>query len=250
MKSLNIKHLVFVALLTTPISMYSQNNSIPQPTAEDKAREERIKNDWAWLARYHDDNLKVGLPANGENRVVFMGNSITEGWVSLDPDFFANRAYIGRGISGQTTPQMLVRFRPDVINLRPKVVVILAGTNDIAGNTGPSTQEMIQDNLQSMVDLARANGIRVVLCSVLPAYDYWWSPGKEPAQKIIALNVWIKDYAAKNKIPYVDFYTPMADERGGLKKDYSNDGVHPTKAGYIVMDPLVEQGIRQALSAK
>jgi lysophospholipase L1-like esterase len=204
-------------------------------------------NDWADLNRYKEENLKLGLPAPEENRVVFMGNSITQGWGEVDPDFFVNKPYINRGISGQTTPQMLVRFRPDVVQLKPKVVVILAGTNDIAGNTGPSTLEMIEDNIASMVEIAKANNIKVVLCSVLPAYDYPWKPGLEPAQKIGALNKWIKDYAEKNEIIYVDYFTPMADERNGIKKEYSEDGVHPNLTGYEVMEPLVEKAIEKAL---
>lgn len=174
-------------------------------------------NDWANLNRYKEENLKIGLPDAGENRIVFMGNSITEGWKTLNPAFFSNSGYINRGISGQTTPQMLVRFRPDVVNLKPKVVVILAGTNDIAGNTGPSTLEMIEDNIKSMIEIANANNIKVIVCSVLPVFDYPWKPGLNPAQKIIDLNNWIKEYAFKNNIVYVDYFTPMADERNGLK---------------------------------
>jgi len=221
-----------------------------QIAAEQKAREERTRNDWANLARYREDNLRLGDPAPGEKRVVFMGNSITEGWKNIDPEFFNGRPYICRGISGQTTPQMLLRFRPDVINLKPEVVVILAGTNDIAGNTGPSTQSMIEDNIKSMVELAGANGIRVVLCSVLPAYDYSWSPGVEPALKIVALNEWIKKYAKDRNIPYVDYFSSMADERQGLKNVYSVDGVHPNKEGYRLMAPLVEKGIAAAMKKK
>ena len=203
--------------------------------------------DWADLNRYKEDNLMIGLPAPDENRVVFMGNSITQGWGDAQPEFFEGKSYINRGISGQTTPQMLVRFRPDVVNLKPKVVLILAGTNDIAGNTGPSTLEMIEDNIASMVEIAKANNIKVVLCSVLPAFEYPWKPGLEPAQKIIDLNKWIKEYAIKNKIIYVDYFTPMADERNGLKKEYSEDGVHPNLTGYKVMEPLVELAIEEAL---
>lgn len=204
-------------------------------------------NDWADLTRYREDNLKVELPLPEENRVVFMGNSITQGWIEADPDFFVGKSYINRGISGQTTPQMLVRFRPDVVNLKPKVVVILAGTNDIAGNTGPSTLEMIEDNIASMVEIAKANNIKVVLCTVLPAYDYPWKPRLNPAQKIIDLNKWIKEYTDKNEIICVDYFTPMADERNGLTKGYSEDGVHPNLTGYKVMEPLIEKSIAEAL---
>ena len=206
--------------------------------------------DWANTARFKDDNAKIGLPASGEKRIVFMGNSITEGWINTCPDFFAGKSYVNRGISGQTTPQMLVRFRPDVINLKPAVVVILAGTNDIAGNTGPSTLEMIMDNLISMAELAKANQIKVVLSSVLPVFDYPWKPGLQPAEKIIALNLMIKTYAEKNGLVYLDYFSATVDERKGLKKELSGDGVHPNLAGYKIMEPLVEAAIQKALSKK
>jgi lysophospholipase L1-like esterase len=206
--------------------------------------------DWAGLNHYKDDNAKLGPPAAGEKRVVFMGNSITEGWSRLYPDFFSGKPYINRGISGQTTPQMLVRFRSDVINLKPAVVVILAGTNDIAGNTGPSTLEMIEANIISMAELARANSIKVVLSSVLPAFDYPWRPGLNPAEKIAALNEMIKTYAKKNGIVYLDYYSSMVNEKKGLKEEYTYDGVHPNEAGYKVMGPLAEEAIAKALSQK
>ena len=206
--------------------------------------------DWANTARFKDENAKLTSPAKGENRVVFMGNSITEGWIRTHPDFFAGKPYVNRGISGQTTPQMLVRFRPNVINLKPALVVILAGTNDIAGNTGPSTLEMIMDNLISMTELAKANNIKVVLSSVLPAFDYPWKPGMEPAMKIVKLNEMIKKYADDHGIVYIDYFSSMADERNGLKKELSGDGVHPNDAGYKVMEPLVEAAIKKALNQK
>ncbi len=204
--------------------------------------------DWANLERYKIDNAKLSAPGTDEQRVVFMGNSITEGWVSMNPDFFYKNDYIGRGISGQTTPQMLIRFRPDVIDLQPKVVVILAGTNDIAGNTGPMTLEMIFGNLKSMAELARANGIQVVLSSVLPVYDYPWKPGLQPAQKIVRLNAMIKEYAEENDMVYLDYFTAMADNRDGLKKSLGDDGVHPNKAGYDIMEPLAQKAIARALA--
>jgi len=176
-----------------------------------------------------------------------MGDSITEGWMNNHADFFNGKSYINRGIGGQTTPQMLVRFRPDVINLKPAVVVILAGTNDIAGNTGPSTLEMIMDNLISMSELAKANKIKVVLSSVLPVFDYPWKSGLQPADKIIALNVMIKNYADKNRIVYLDYFSSMVDERNGLKKEFSGDGVHPNIAGYKIMEPLAEEAIKKTL---
>ena len=206
--------------------------------------------DWANLERFKDENAKLGAPTYGEIRVVFMGNSITEGWGNLSPHFFEGKAYINRGISGQTTPQMLVRFRPDVINLDPAVVVILAGTNDIAGNTGPSTLKMIADNIFSMAELAKANGIKVVLCSVLPAFDYPWKPGLEPAEKIVTLNGMIKSYADRNGIVYLDYFSAMANKQKGLMAEFTGDGVHPNKAGYMMMGPLAEKAIAKALGKK
>lgn len=203
--------------------------------------------DWPNFARYRSDNEKIGLPASGENRIVFMGNSITDGWSNARPEFFSGKPYVNRGISGQTTPQMLVRFRADVIKLKPEVVVILAGTNDIAGNTGPSTIEMIEDNILSMIQLAKANGIKVVLCSVLPVFDYPWKPGLKPAEKIIALNKLLKADADKYGLIYVDYFSAVVDERKGMKAEYSGDGVHPNVEGYKVMEPLVESAIRKAL---
>ncbi len=203
--------------------------------------------DWANIARFKNENAKLPAPAKDEKRVVFMGNSITEGWLKTRPSFFAGKPYVNRGISGQTTPQMLVRFRSDVINLKPALVVILAGTNDIAGNTGPSTLEMIKDNIVSMAELAKANGIKVILSSVLPVYDYPWKPGLNPAENIFALNIMLKDYALKNKLGYVDYFTPMADARKGLKIELGEDGVHPNEMGYLIMEPLVEKAIIEAL---
>jgi len=215
-----------------------------------RAQNEQLKNDWPNLARYAEENAKIGLPAPGENRIVFFGNSITEGWSKLCPEFFSGKPYINRGISGQTTPQMLIRFRQDAINLKPKIVVILAGTNDIAGNTGPSTLEMIEDNLASMAELAKANGIKVILSSVLPAYDYFWRRGMNPAGKIAKLNEWIKDYSKKTGIYYIDYYSTMVDDRLGMKAIYSEDGVHPNEAGYKVMAPLAEEAITKTLINK
>lgn len=203
--------------------------------------------DWANLERFRGENEKLGPAKTCEDRVVFMGNSITQGWKERVPEFFEGRPYINRGISGQTTPQMLLRFRQDVLKLWPKVVVILAGTNDIAGNTGPSTLEMIEDNIHSMTELAQAHGIQVVLCSVLPAYDYSWRPGMEPASKIVELNKRIKKYADTHGVVYCDFFSAMADERNGLPENLSGDGVHPNKEGYAIMGPLVENAIARAL---
>ena len=213
----------------------------------DAQAQDRLRTDWAYLERFRQENSALGPPRRGEERVVFMGNSIVEGWAPHFAAMFPGKPYLARGISGQTTPQMLVRFRQDVIALKPKVVVILAGTNDIAGNTGPATLEMIQDNLASMAELAQANGIRVVLASVLPAFRYRWRPELEPAPRIVALNAWIRNYAVSHGAVYLDFHTAMADERQGLRGDLSADGVHPHEAGYRVMAPLAERAIAQAL---
>ncbi len=206
-----------------------------------------VAQDWANLKMFQEANEKIETPAPDENRVVFMGNSITIGWLNSRPEFFEGKPYINRGISGQTTPQMLIRFRQDVIDLNPKAVVILAGTNDIAGNTGPSSLEMIMDNIKGMAEMAHANGIKVILSSTLPAYDYPWKPGMEPAGKIIALNKMIREYAQDNNHIYLDYFSEMVDERNGLPKKYAEDEVHPTVEGYKVMEPLVEKAIQKAL---
>lgn len=206
--------------------------------------------DWANLNKYQNENATLAIAKPGKNRIVFMGDSITEFWFPTDPDFFSGKPYINRGISGQTTPQMLVRFRADVIALKPEIVLILAGINDIAGNTGPSTLDMIKDNIFSMAELAKANHIKVILCSVLPAYDFPWKPNQNPADKVVALNRMIKEYAEANKMVYLDYYSAMANEQKGLKTAYSGDGVHPNKLGYQVMAPLAEKAINTILSKK
>jgi lysophospholipase L1-like esterase len=212
--------------------------------------------DWPELGRYREANTKIVPPAKNESRVVFMGDSITDAWNRPQfGGFFPGKPYLDRGISGQTTPQMLIRFRPDVIALQPKVVVILAGTNDIAGNTGPMSLEEIEANFASMAELARANRIKVVLASVLPVYDGGHnSSGKEVTmtdrrkpEKILALNEWIKKYSAENKFIYLDYFSAMVDDKGFLRRDLSEDGLHPNKAGYAVMAPLAEKAIQSAL---
>ena len=203
--------------------------------------------DWANLNNYQTQNASLPIPTAEQKRIVFMGDSITEFWSVLDPDYFSGKPYVNRGISGQTTPQMLIRFRADVIALQPTVVVILAGINDIAGNTGTSSIEMIRDNIFSMVELAKANHIKVILCSVLPAFDFPWKPNQEPIEKINALNEILKNYAAANNIVYADYYSAMVDERLGLNTEYSNDGVHPNKIGYQIMQPIIEKAIALVL---
>jgi lysophospholipase L1-like esterase len=206
--------------------------------------------DWANLERYRAANSKLSLLENNEDRIVFMGNSITEGWINIRPDFFKGKPYINRGIGGQTTPQMLIRFKQDVIDLKPAVVVILAGINDIAGNTGPSSIKMITDNIFSMAELAKANGIKVILCSVLPASDFPWRPGMNPGPKVVELNGHLEGYSQANDLIYVDYFSAMVDNANGLKNKLGTDGVHPNVAGYLIMEPLLEKGIAQALKQR
>lgn len=202
-----------------------------------------LAQDWANLKRFQQNNIQLMASGVDKNRIVFMGNSITEGWFSMRRGFFAGKPYINRGIGGQTTPQMLLRFRQDVINLKPKAVVILAGINDIAGNTGPSTIEEIFNNIISMVELAKANNIKVILCSVLPVFEFPWRPGLKPAGEIMELNMLLKMYAYQNDVLYLDYFTAMVDDSNGLKKELGIDGVHPNRAGYSVMEPLLEKAI-------
>jgi lysophospholipase L1-like esterase len=214
--------------------------------------DERKLADWPDLARYRDDNAHLAEPVPGEKRVVFMGDSITDGWGrgSDNGAFFPGKPYINRGISGQTTPQMLVRFRADVIALKPRVVVILAGTNDLAGNTGPSSMGMIEDNLVSMAELAQANGIRVVFASLLPVNDYvdpHQTEHRSP-EKIRELNTWLKAFAQRKGLVYLNYHDALLDASGALKKNLSGDGLHPNAAGYAVMEPLAERAIEQALT--
>jgi len=203
--------------------------------------------DWANLAKYRAENAALVRPDAAHPRVVFMGDSITEFWGNVPDGIFANHDYVNRGISGQTTPQMLLRFRADVIELKPAAVVILAGTNDIAGNTGPATPEQIEGNLASMVELAQAHGIKVILASLLPTTHYDWAPQVQPVAKIAAVNRWIEDYARQHKLVYIDYHTPMADAHAGMNRAYSDDGVHPNAAGYKVMNPLARQAIVRAI---
>ena len=205
--------------------------------------------DWANLARYEDDNLKVGLPKKDERRVVFMGDSITEEWSNLYPEYFTEKGYINRGIGGQTTPQMLIRFKPDVVDLKPEIVVVLAGTNDIAGNTGPSNAKMITDNIFSMAEIAKAYQMKVVLSSILPVYEYDWAREiKDPPSTIQAVNDALKQYASNYGLIYLDYFSSMVDERQGLNSDYTSDGVHPNESGYILMSSLAEEVLSELLN--
>ncbi len=239
-------------------AMAQQSHPAPEPApvvqvpaAAPTPAPDPMRTDWANLKRFHDEDGSLAAPAAGVKRVVFMGDSITQGWVHNGvPPEPADPAkdWVNRGISGQTTPQMLIRFRPDVIDLKPSVVVFLAGINDIAGNTGPMTLEETEGNLASMAELAAAHGIKVVMCSILPAFDFPWRPGLTPAPKVVEVNTWMKAYAAEHGFTYVDYYSAMVDNRGGLPKNLSKDGVHPLPAGYAIMLPLVEAGIAKALA--
>lgn len=229
-------------------SAFEQQYSEEQIASFQRADEQRQKNDWAYLSRYAEDNKKLPAPKANENRVVFLGNSITEGWVRSQPEFFSKGDYIGRGISGQTSPQTLLRFRPDVVALKPKVVVINIGINDIAENTGPYTPEVTMGNIASMVEIAKANNIRVVLASVHPAFEFPWRKEiTEVPGKIIQLNERLKTYAQQNGLVYLDYHTAMKDSRNGMSPDVAGDGVHPTLKGYQIMAPLAEKAIAEAL---
>jgi lysophospholipase L1-like esterase len=212
-------------------------------------RNRKTLDDWANLGRYAANDDAMSPPSPSTNRVVFMGDSITDAWGRQYGTFFAGKSYVNRGISGQTTPQMLVRFRPDVIDLKPSTVVILAGTNDIAGNTGPETLKQIEGYLQSMAELAKANGIKVVLASVMPVCDYiQQQTTKRPPDKIKQLNAWISAYCEKNGLVYLDYFTAMVDDKGFFKKELTYDGLHPNNEGYKVMEPLAQEAIAKALA--
>jgi lysophospholipase L1-like esterase len=223
-----------------PLATPPMTREDEQKMEVDNARMKVQLQDWAQLGKYRAANAALTAPV----KVVFFGDSITEAWEYNGGSFFPGKPYVNRGISGETTPQMLVRFRQDVVDLHPEAVVILAGTNDIAGNTGPSTLEMIEDNFKGMVEIARANGIRVILASVLPAAQYPWRPeiADVPA-KIAAVNAWLKNYCGQEKLTYLDYWTAMAGPDGGMKPGISKDGVHPNGAGYAIMGPLAEAAI-------
>ncbi len=223
--------------------------AVPVGEAKEIAALEAKLADWPQLGRYKADNAALGPVAEGEQRVVFYGDSITDSW-GRHPEtgeFFPGKPYVNRGISGQTTPQMLVRFRQDVIELHPAAVVILAGTNDVARNTGPMTPEMTEDNFRSMVDLAKANGIRVIVASILPATDYPWRRGVAPAPKIKVLNDWLRGYCVNHSVTYLDYYSAMVAGDGGMKPGISFDGVHPNAQGYAIMGPLAQAAIDKTL---
>ena len=245
---------LFATLLSLPALAQQLAPSTP-PTGFaglDQYRASRITiytDDFGQLARYREADAALASPPAGERRVVFLGDSITDYWKL--PDYFLGKPYINRGIDGQTTPQMLVRFRQDVIDLHPKVVVMLAGTNDIAGVTGPTSNEDIEANYASMAELARAHHIRMVFASVLPVHNYTHDAGESfalrPRARILALNKWLKDYCAKNHLVYLDYFSALVDERGMLQRALADDGLHPTDAGYRIMASLAEKAIQKAV---
>jgi acyl-CoA thioesterase I len=242
-----IRFAVLVFLLA-PLGVGAQTpppNPTPQP-AQAPRPPETSKDHWADLPRYQEANFHLAPPAAGEKRVVFFGDSITEAWAG-DKTFFPGKGYIGRGISGQTTTQMLVRFRQDVIRLKPAVVVILGGTNDIAENLGPTSLGSIEDNLQSMAELAKANGIQPILCSILPALDYPWHGSLNPPPKITEVNKWMENYCAQNHLVYCNYYPAPVNAQQGMRAELSVDGIHPNSAGFAIMAPMAEDAISKAL---
>ena len=249
----------FLPALLLSVSAVGQQSALTIPSTGfaglDEYRASRIAiytDDFGQLTRYREANAALRTPASGENRVIFVGDSITDYWKLSD--YFAGKPYINRGIDGQTTPQMLVRFRQDVIDLHPKVLVVLAGTNDIAGVTGPARNEDIEANYASMAELAHAHGIRMVFASLLPVNNYTQDAKESfalrPRERILALNVWLKDYCANNGLLYLDYFSAMADEKGMLKKGLSDEGLHPNVAGYKIMAPLAEKVIAKALGSR
>ncbi len=237
------------ALLVVGYVWAQKATAADKPDGEQVQRMQAQLADWPNLARYQADNEALPPVKEGEQRVVFFGDSITDAWGRSEKAgvFFPGKPYVNRGISGQTTSQMLVRFQQDVVQLHPAAVVLLAGTNDIAGNTGPTTQQMIEDNFTSMAEIARQSGIKVVLASITPASGYPWKSEIHPVARIREMNEWLKGFCAKNGFVYLDYYTSMADEKGAMLPGLASDGVHPTAKGYAVMAPLAEHAIAQAL---
>ena len=235
-----MKKILFAFLFAlTAVSAIAQN--------EQNIPKEDFRDDWADLRHYEAKNKTLPPPASGEKRVVFLGSSIFEHWTNHMPEFFANKNYINRGISGQISPQLLIRFRQDVIDLKPKAVIILAGSNDMAGSTGHVTIERIMNNIKSMTELAKVNGIKVILCAYLPINEYPWRKELKPAEDIIALNKAIAAYAKENNLVLLDYFTPLVDERKGQKAELTLDGVHPNAAGYRIMAEVTEKAIAKAL---
>lgn len=237
-----------VSTLTTPASAPNLSTPVAELKPQQVESMQHQLADWPQLGRYRDDNAKLGPPTAGQKRVVFLGDSITDGWGRQHGKFFPDMPWVNRGISGQTTPQMLVRFQQDVLALQPQAVVILAGVNDIAGNTGPESLGAIENNFRSMVTLAKAAHVRVLLCSALPAVAFPWHPGVDPKDEVAALNEWLQQYAAEQRVGYLDYFSAMAGPDGGMKPGLASDGIHPTDAGYAVMEPLARAAVMKSLA--
>jgi len=239
-------HIITLIFVFAAFFANAQNDTSANRNNTDQKKED-FRDDWADLRHYQSRNESLGLPKASDKRVIFLGSSIFERWSDLMPEFFDNKNYINRGISGQISPQLLIRFRQDVIDLKPKAVIILAGSNDIAGSTGHVSNATIMDNIRSMSELARLHNIQVILCAYLPVYDYPWRKGLEPAEKIISLNKEIQAYASKEGFVLLDYFNPLVDERNGQKKELTLDGVHPNAAGYKIMAKVTEEAIKKAL---
>jgi lysophospholipase L1-like esterase len=237
-----------IPTLTTPASDPLLTKPVEELSPAQIASMQKKLADWPNLARYHDDDIALGDPRPAEARVVFFGDSITDGWGRGHGKFFPDQPWVNRGISGQTTPQMLLRFQQDVLALHPRAVVILAGINDIAGNTGPESFATIQDNFRSMVSLAKAARVNVVLCSVLPAARFPWHPGIDPRAEVVKLNGWLQQFATEEQLLFLDYYPAMVAPDGGMNPELSKDGVHPNDAGYAVMEPLARAAVAKALA--
>jgi len=237
------KFLLFILLLSARVFAQDQKAD----SLSTKTKKENFTDDWAALTKYQKENELLRMPAKNEKRVVFLGSSIFEFWKQKDPEYFSRNNYVDRGISGQISPQLLIRFRQDVINLKPKAVIILAGSNDIAGNTGHVTINKIMDNIKSMAELARLHRIKVILCKYLPVYEYPWNKQVKAADSIVNLNEEIEAYAKERNFTILDYWTPLADGRKGQRAELTVDGVHPNLAGYKIMEEVTDAAVKKAL---
>jgi len=234
---------ILIAFFIYGGSLFAQTDS-----NDTKPKKEDYSDDWANISKYQKENELIGLPKKGEKRVVFLGSSIFEFWKQKDPEYFNSNAYVDRGISGQISPQLLIRFRQDVINLKPRAVIILAGSNDLAGSRGHVNNETILNNVKSMAELARKNHIKVILCKYLPIYEYPWNKAlKGAADQIISMNNAIVAYANENNFTILDYFTPLVDSRNGQKAEFTTDGVHPNLAGYKIMEVVTDEAIRKTI---
>lgn len=234
---------ILIAFFIYGGSLFAQTDS-----NDTKPKKVDFSDDWANISKYQRENELIGLPKKGEKRVVFLGSSIFEFWKQKDPEYFNSNAYVDRGISGQISAQLLIRFRQDVINLKPRAVIILAGSNDLAGSRGHVNNETILNNVKSMAELARKNHIKVILCKYLPIYEYPWNKAlKGAADQIISLNNAIVAYANENNFTILDYFTPLVDSRNGQKAEFTTDGVHPNLAGYKIMEVVTDEAIRKTI---